>query len=419
MTCELIFVVSKAFRGRGFAIVALVLACCVLGSSSYAEVIDLEGTVKSVDAESRTICIERKTPKGTKTLELEVTKKAGDLSAIKAGDKISFSYDPDLEVVTKIDSGKVAAITGTEKAAEVFRITYTYSVDGSTKTTVRVLGAGEDEGESSKKEEVKPGVWRATHVFDDADEVSKLQGPLLDMTGVTFDAARKALFVNPKQGGEDKTAMQYPSRFRLPMTVELDAMPASERVVLQITPNANNMQNLHPFATISTEDGFRTVEVIDRWVVARNPKSGQPEIKDVAGKRKASTSEEVTIEGKSPVAINPEELYLVRLGAFTGDPTSGKGYYIRRLSIEARFVPTLGLALQQDGDIIRAKDVLKKSPAEAAGLKAGDIVVSIDGKKPSTLQRAMQLLSMTNYGESWNIEVERDGVQKAFTIKAE
>jgi len=77
------------------------------------------------------------------------------------------------------------------------------------------------------------------------------------------------------------------------------------------------------------------------------------------------------------------------------------------------------LALKQDGDIVLAKEVLKKSSAEAAGLKPGDIIVSVDGKKPGTLQRAMQLLSMTNYGESWNIEAERDGEKKAFMIKAE
>jgi len=69
----------------------------------------------AVDASARTITIERTTPKGTKTLELEVTKKAGDLGTVKAGDKISFSYDPDLEVVTKI--AEVAKKT--EKGAAV------------------------------------------------------------------------------------------------------------------------------------------------------------------------------------------------------------------------------------------------------------------------------------------------------------
>lgn len=72
----------------------------------HAEVIELEGTVKAIDPDARTITIERKTAKGTKTLELEVNKKAGDLSSFKAGDEIEFSYDPDLELVTKIGGGR-------------------------------------------------------------------------------------------------------------------------------------------------------------------------------------------------------------------------------------------------------------------------------------------------------------------------
>jgi S1-C subfamily serine protease len=63
--------------------------------------------------------------------------------------------------------------------------------------------------------------------------------------------------------------------------------------------------------------------------------------------------------------------------------------------------------------------VLRESRAETAGIKAGDIVVSIDQKKPGTLQRATLLLSLTNYGESWEIEVERGGKRKMFSIKAE
>jgi len=75
-------------------------------AAAHAEVLELEGTVKAVDATARSITIERKTPKGNKTLELEVTKKAGDLSGVKAGDSISFSYDPDLEIVTKVANPK-------------------------------------------------------------------------------------------------------------------------------------------------------------------------------------------------------------------------------------------------------------------------------------------------------------------------
>jgi carboxyl-terminal processing protease len=89
--------------------VLILLACSTLGqlwTTVHAEVIDLEGTVKAIDATARTITIERKTPKGVKTLELEVNKKAGDLASVKVGDRIAFSYDPDLELVTRLGSGQ-------------------------------------------------------------------------------------------------------------------------------------------------------------------------------------------------------------------------------------------------------------------------------------------------------------------------
>jgi hypothetical protein len=80
-----------------------------------AEVIEPEGKVKSIDKDARTISIARKTSKGEKTLDLEIAKKAGDLTEVQEGDSVSFSYDTDLELVTKIaEEGKQA-----EKIASV------------------------------------------------------------------------------------------------------------------------------------------------------------------------------------------------------------------------------------------------------------------------------------------------------------
>jgi uncharacterized protein (TIGR03067 family) len=76
-----------------------------LASLAHAEVIELEGTIKSIDQDARAIAITRKTPKGEKVLELEVAKNAGDISGFKEGDKISFAYNPDAEIVTKIEKG--------------------------------------------------------------------------------------------------------------------------------------------------------------------------------------------------------------------------------------------------------------------------------------------------------------------------
>jgi hypothetical protein len=82
-----------------FLPVFLLVLC---GPIAHAEVIDLEGTVKAVDVDARTVTVERKTPSGSKTLTLEVAKKAGDVADIKPGSPISFSYDPNLEIVTSV-----------------------------------------------------------------------------------------------------------------------------------------------------------------------------------------------------------------------------------------------------------------------------------------------------------------------------
>jgi len=80
--------------------------CLMLGLFTlvvHAEVIELEGTIKSIDADAMAITIVRKTAKGQKVLELEIAKNAGDVSGFKEGDKISFAYNPDAEIVTQIE----------------------------------------------------------------------------------------------------------------------------------------------------------------------------------------------------------------------------------------------------------------------------------------------------------------------------
>jgi uncharacterized protein (TIGR03067 family) len=80
--------------------------CLMLGLFTlvvHAEVIELEGTIKNIDPDAMAITIVRKTPKGEKILELEIAKNAGDVSGFKEGDKIGFAYNPDAEIVTRIE----------------------------------------------------------------------------------------------------------------------------------------------------------------------------------------------------------------------------------------------------------------------------------------------------------------------------
>jgi uncharacterized protein (TIGR03067 family) len=76
-----------------------------VGSAVLAEVLELEGTVKEIDPSSRSISIVRKTPKGEKVLDLEVAKNAGDIGSFKVGDRVSFAYNPDVEIISKIEKG--------------------------------------------------------------------------------------------------------------------------------------------------------------------------------------------------------------------------------------------------------------------------------------------------------------------------
>jgi len=397
---------------------AVFLALTLFASLSQAEVIDLEGTVKAIDAEARTISIERKTPKGTKTLELEVTKKAGDLGSVKAGDKISFSYDPDLEVVTKFGGGteKSGKSSDTER---IVRVRYHFAADGTCKLeTVRLKSKADPVPGGYRKEDKGNGLWEITETFEDKDSLDRFSGPISDLTNVTYSDERKALKLSPKAGGKPKAVLIYPKRVRLPLTVEADISTADEHGHFQINPNAAMPPNFHPFANVFTHDGGNKLDLSCSWVVSRDAKKGEPKIEEIFGERGVSTTEPFSKDARPPVGTDPEMIYLVNLGAFDAGPDSGTLYLIR-LSVTARFAPTLGLALKQDGERVLAGDVLKKSLAEKAGIKAGDVVLAIDGKSPSTMQRAVTLLSMTNYGESWNIEVERDGQKKTFTIKAE
>ena len=108
---------------RRFVLVAVLLALYGF-TSAHAEVIELEGTIKTIDPDARAIAITRKTPKGEKLLKLEVAKNAGDISGFKEGDKISFAYNPDVDIISKIEKGVSEAAAVDLKAMQgVWKVT--------------------------------------------------------------------------------------------------------------------------------------------------------------------------------------------------------------------------------------------------------------------------------------------------------
>lgn len=100
----MIALVQGRTSSLGRRLTQLALGWLIVSSVSIAQAdaIDIEGLVKAIDPTARSITIERQTPKGTKTLELEVHEGAGDLNALKVGAPIKCIYDPTLELVTAI-----------------------------------------------------------------------------------------------------------------------------------------------------------------------------------------------------------------------------------------------------------------------------------------------------------------------------
>ena len=101
---------------------SLALLClCFGGLVARAEVIELEGTVKAVDADARTVTIERKSASGPKVTTFDAANSAGDLGSLVVGKRIAFSFDNTLEVVTALQTGSEGAqlfVAGSEWATD-------------------------------------------------------------------------------------------------------------------------------------------------------------------------------------------------------------------------------------------------------------------------------------------------------------
>jgi len=81
---------------------------CFWAATAHAEVITIEGTIKSVDAAKRTITVE--TSDGAKTLDIsskvKITFEGNDanLDSLKSDQKVKLSYHDELEIVVKIEA---------------------------------------------------------------------------------------------------------------------------------------------------------------------------------------------------------------------------------------------------------------------------------------------------------------------------
>jgi len=69
----------------------------------------------------------------------------------------------------------------------------------------------------------------------------------------------------------------------------------------------------------------------------------------------------------------------------------------------------LGVALEDEEDLLKVKEVTEGSGAEEAGLKAGDIIVSLDGEEMEDRKAVAELLGEKKVGDRIPVGITRDG----------
>jgi S1-C subfamily serine protease len=78
-------------------------------------------------------------------------------------------------------------------------------------------------------------------------------------------------------------------------------------------------------------------------------------------------------------------------------------------------VPFLGVRSREDKDRVVVEEVVARSPAEAAGVKAGDVILRLDSQAIKRQSDLMEALGAKDVGEEVALQVQRDG--KAIDVK--
>lgn len=392
-------------------VVLCVALAWVPSAMLHAEVLELEGIVKAVDSDDRSITIERKTAKGTKTLELEVAKKAGNLGSIKVGDTISFGYDPDLEIVTKIGGGDAEE----EAAAEKKRCLVTFSISESGDCVLRVQRAAAAVVDSSRVKQ-KDGTWVCKHVFAKPSDMDVFQGAYGPVLNVRVDKKHQCLVFKADTVPEaDKKFSQvtYPQKFRVPFKVTLDLSVTGNKFLFQIQPLPTLLGQRQALVNIKSGDAFANKVTVDVASMTRDAQ-GKPTFEPPLMKEETiSLDEPWEKRFRLPVPnVRSRDAYVLRMGSL-GESAVEVG----SLMVSGVPLPSIGVTLGEKDGIVFAAGVVPKSLAEEAGVEVGDAVNAIQGKPVSSVNEAVERLSDLPLGETSEITIQRGDDKKTIRVK--
>jgi hypothetical protein len=402
---------------------ALLLAAC---GAAHAEVRELEGTVKAVDATARTMSVERKTAKGTKTLELEVTKKAGDLSSVKVGDRITLSYDPDLELVTKLggqgDSDTPKNDGGNSGRDTISRVSVEMTSRGG--LSIRLEQAPDEPFADPVGTKAELSGLAGAKIFNDDGffciDIECNNPAVVPALGAEGLQVRKQSLVVETGVGKDNIGQRnfvgMKRQFGLPFTLQMDN--ARQGTATRESPSHGGCSMNYNFS-LSKRDGqplghaFITVQPTDPLFKAGKVfvslSKPNEELKQVA--------EHDIKDGEAAVRVQmpgvTDEAKLNWWCVVRGEPV-----WIERVRTSSPVLPFLGVQLDGVAGQVSVKQVFENGVADKAGVKTGDILLSVNGQRVRDAESAVEAISSSPIGEEVTLKIRRQGKEIELKAKA-
>lgn len=377
-----------------------------------ADTVTAVGTVEAVDAEAGTITVRRKTANGEKTATLKVGGSAHiqgpkvdavEMSSLAKGDTVELVYDTTLKEITKItvqsdepqtdDSSRDAGCT-----FFILRISETGDcvAESTRETPPTVRGQSVKIGSLPGAEIVKveDGVYRVRHDFAKCD-LSAFPG--------SQNVAIRDKSLSFDQPAKEGAALCFRNAWRLPLELRLGVFDfGTNTLILQLSSQTGEKLTANFYGPRSRA-GFTA-----SW------HRGMTQPQTLFEKRNIDRQSFKTAF-RLPVPNEPiEERFWLVIGVQGIAPMT-----VKSVTVSGRLSPLFGIGFDVRGETVFVPKVVAKSPAESAGVREGDVVLSINGEPPKSVKEAMSLLGKVAFGETATLVIRRAGVEKTIAVKCD
>jgi hypothetical protein len=386
--------------------------------TALAAVVDVDVTIKSVDATARTISVTYEVNSVDNTIDLDVSRKAEimlngkatTLNSIKPTQKATISYEKEFQIVTKIEATGIE----TDSIQDVFRMTLQLSEFGDGNFRIEKTSKPPEDDFSgtpfkfshwphTKATKGQDGMFRLVHDFKDADELTALtwnkENLTVDKDSGTMIFASQSL---PEGYAVKKGAVFcYGKKLRLPITVVCDiANQGGGLFAIHVYNQKLGLLNCTVLSKETNLDG--PFDVVVGWNdLGKGEKQNITNLCDVKG---IALDQPFDKQFRLPLPnAKIGESFLLDLIKGMGDePTT-----VSRLEVRGRVAPMFGMELGEKGGMVFAKKVQSNKLAEKAGFQVGDVLLIINGKKPQTMQEAVDMMAQIPVGDDAVFTIKR------------